>query len=85
MIRLAQDANGHDLITAVWPLPDGREYWLCEGPAGAASRPGIGCLQCERVSHRAAGLIPNVDRHRRADPVTLHECSSAKHHPDEDT
>jgi hypothetical protein len=48
----------------------------------AASRPGIGGLQCQRVSYRAAGLIPNVERRRSADAVTFHECSSAKHHPD---
>ena len=82
MIRPAQDTNGHGLITAVWPLSDCREYWHCEGPMGAASRPGIGGLQCQRVSYRAAGLIPNVERRRSADAVTFYECSSAKHHPD---
>jgi hypothetical protein len=50
---------------------------------GAASRSGIGGLQCQRVSYRAGGLIPNLDRRRSADAVTLHERSSAKHHPDD--
>lgn len=56
-----------------------REYWLCEGTVGAASRHGIGGMQCCGADCRAeaASLIRSGNCRSSADALTFDDGASA--------